>query len=38
MSVLRHRKRGDSGGGATTTKKIGRGEVSESAARRDTRL
>jgi hypothetical protein len=39
MSVLRHRKRGDGGGGgAAAAKKIGRGEVSESAARRDTRL
>ncbi|KAH6628506.1 hypothetical protein F5144DRAFT_579244 [Chaetomium tenue] len=39
LSVLRHRKKNSSGGaGAGAVGKIGRAEVSESAARRDTRL
>ncbi|KAG7291715.1 hypothetical protein NEMBOFW57_001734 [Staphylotrichum longicolle] len=40
LSVLRHRKKASGGGSATATanNKIGRPEVTESAARRDTRL
>ncbi|EAQ89792.1 hypothetical protein CHGG_06411 [Chaetomium globosum CBS 148.51] len=39
LSVLRHRKKNSSGGGGGgAVGKIGRAEVSESAARRDTRL